>query len=119
MKWANTAMTITLKDNAGLLVPPSVQRRAGLKLGDRLKFQVSAGVITITAAPGKPAKRNTQKEPEYTPAQRRTIDARLDRAAKEVKAGLVSPAFDSIEDFAVALKSDAAKLKAKDKRSYR
>jgi hypothetical protein len=78
-------MTITLKDNAGSLVPPSVQRRVGLKLGHRLKFQVSAGVITITTASGKSANRTAEPEPEYTPAQRRTIDARLDRAAKEVR----------------------------------
>ena len=40
--------TITFKDKI-LVVPPSVQRRAGIKNGDRLKFQTSARSITITA----------------------------------------------------------------------
>lgn len=34
---------------AQLTIPPSVQRRAGIKAGDRLKFDTSPGTITITA----------------------------------------------------------------------
>jgi len=43
-------MTITVKNQDHLVVPPSVQRKAGIKAGDRLEFRVSAGVITISAA---------------------------------------------------------------------
>ncbi len=68
-------MTITVKNNADLIVPPSVRRRAGLKPGDRVEFRVSAGVIEIVPKP--PASDN-----EYTPAQRRIVDARLDEAEK-------------------------------------
>jgi bifunctional DNA-binding transcriptional regulator/antitoxin component of YhaV-PrlF toxin-antitoxin module len=42
-------MTITVKNQDHLVVPPSVQRKAGIKAGDRLEFKVSAGVITITS----------------------------------------------------------------------
>ena len=31
----------------GLVVPPSVRRRAGIKAGDRLEFKVSGGIINI------------------------------------------------------------------------
>jgi bifunctional DNA-binding transcriptional regulator/antitoxin component of YhaV-PrlF toxin-antitoxin module len=41
-------MTVTVKKNR-LVVPPSVQRKAGIKTGDRLQFEASAGVIKITA----------------------------------------------------------------------
>jgi len=40
-------MTVTVKNRTGLIVPPSVQRRAGIKSGDRLEFKASGGVITI------------------------------------------------------------------------
>ena len=40
------------------------------------------------------------------------IDARLDKAAAEIKKGHVSPAFATIEEFATAIKADARKLKA-------
>jgi len=53
-------MTITLKENAQLVVPPSVQRQAGIKTGDRLQFQVSPRTITITAA--EPAYKPTKAE---------------------------------------------------------
>ena len=46
-------MTVTVKSTTELVVPPSVQRRAGIKTGDRLKFRVSSGTITIE--PAKPA----------------------------------------------------------------
>ena len=69
-------MTVTVKNNAvGLVVPPSVRRRAGIKAGDRLEFKVSGGIINII--PKLPSADN-----EYTPAQRRVIDAQLKGAAK-------------------------------------
>jgi bifunctional DNA-binding transcriptional regulator/antitoxin component of YhaV-PrlF toxin-antitoxin module len=46
-------MTVTVKNKTDLVVPPSVQRRAGIQPGDRLEFKVSSGTITI--APARPA----------------------------------------------------------------
>lgn len=46
-------MTVTVKSKTSLGIPPSVQRLAGIKIGDRLEFRVSSGAITI--APAKPA----------------------------------------------------------------
>jgi bifunctional DNA-binding transcriptional regulator/antitoxin component of YhaV-PrlF toxin-antitoxin module len=42
------AMTVTVKNRADLVVPLSVQRRAGIKTGDRLTFKVTAHSILIT-----------------------------------------------------------------------
>jgi bifunctional DNA-binding transcriptional regulator/antitoxin component of YhaV-PrlF toxin-antitoxin module len=105
-------MTITVKDKTALRVPPMVQRKAGIKVGDRLEFRVSGGIINII--PKLPS-----AEDEYTPKQRRIIDARLDKAAEEVKKGHVSPAFETVAEFAAALQADAKKLKGKAKRSAR
>ncbi len=68
-------MTVVVKDKKQLVVPPSVSRRAGIKIGDRLEFKVSGGIINII--PKLPSAAD-----EYTPAQRRMIDARLKEAAK-------------------------------------
>ena len=46
-------MTITVKSEAELVVPSSVQRQAGIKQGDRLKFKASPRSITITAVPSR------------------------------------------------------------------
>ena len=44
-------MTVRLKDKKELVVPASVQKRAGIKAGDQLEFRASRRMITITAAP--------------------------------------------------------------------
>jgi len=66
-------MTVTLKSKTPLTVPDGVRRRAGLKSGDKVEFKVSGGVITIL--PKCP-----NADDEYTPEQRRIIDARLAEA---------------------------------------
>ena len=68
-------MTVVVKDKKKLVVPPSVSRRAGIKPGDRVEFKVSGGIINII--PILPS-----ADDEYTPAQRKVIDAQLSEAAK-------------------------------------
>ena len=52
-----------------------MRRRAGLKSRDRVQFKVSGGIINVI--PDLP-----MADDEYTPAQRRGIDARLAEARK-------------------------------------
>ena len=42
-------MTLVLKSNTELVVPPSVRRQAGIKPGDQLEFKASRAAITIKA----------------------------------------------------------------------
>ena len=83
-------MTITLKEKTQLVVPPSVQRQARLKAGTQLEFKATPGIITIISKP--PVAVN-----EYTPEQRRIIDARLALADKDVKKGRVYGPFTAKE----------------------
>ena len=68
-------MTVVVKAKDELVVPRSVRRLAGMKSGDRVEFKVSGGIINII--PELPT-----ADDEYTPAQRRAIDARLAEARK-------------------------------------
>ena len=83
-------MTATVKTRSGkpLVVPPSVRRQAGHKNGEDLEFRVSGGVITIL--PRLPI-----ADDEYTPEQRRVIDARLAEGLADIKAGRTFGPFDS------------------------
>jgi hypothetical protein len=47
---------------------------------------------------------------EYTPAQRRVVDARLKRAAEDVKKGRTAGPFDSAAEMVDSLKRDVKKL---------
>jgi hypothetical protein len=42
------SMTVTVRRNTPLVVPPSIQRQAGLTVGEQVEFRASGGVITIT-----------------------------------------------------------------------
>ena len=63
-------MTVTVKSNTAISIPPEVQRKAGIKAGDRVELKVSGGIINII--PKLPT-----ADDEYTPAERKLIDARL------------------------------------------
>jgi bifunctional DNA-binding transcriptional regulator/antitoxin component of YhaV-PrlF toxin-antitoxin module len=69
------SLTTIVKKKGPIVVPESLLRRAGIKAGDRLEFRLSGGIINII--PKLPS-----AEDEYTPAQRRVIDAQLREAAK-------------------------------------
>jgi len=82
-------MTVTVKNKRPLVVPPAVQRRAGLTASKELEFRASGGVVTITEKP-------PDAEDEYTPEQRRIIDAQLAEAEKGPFHGPFNTADDMI-----------------------
>ncbi len=73
-------MALTLKNKKPLVVPAAIQRKAGLARADQVEFRARGGVITITAKP-------PSADSEYTPAQRRLIDARLAAGKKSATYG--------------------------------
>jgi bifunctional DNA-binding transcriptional regulator/antitoxin component of YhaV-PrlF toxin-antitoxin module len=85
-------MGVVVSTKWELVVPRSVRRRAGLKSGQKVEFKVSGGVINII--PKLPA-----ADDEYTPAQRRVIDARLRKARK----GPYYGPFDSVDEILASL----------------
>ena len=68
-------MTVTVKNKTPLIVPPAIQRKAGLSVAEQVEFRAIGGVITIT--PKLPP-----ADDDYTPEQRRAIGARLSDARK-------------------------------------
>lgn len=66
---------MTLKDKGELVVPASIQRRAGIKSGDAVVFKVSGGIIQIIP-------KQAAVEDGYSPSKRKEIDARLAKAAR-------------------------------------
>ena len=96
-------MTITVKNKSSLVVPPTVQRKAGIKVGDELEFRVSGGIINII-----PKLPNADRE--YTPRQRAIIDAQLAEGLEDIRMGRVSPKFNTVDEMLTSMK---AGLKAK------
>jgi len=99
-------MTVTVKNKTPLVVPPAVRRQAGLKSGQEIEFKVSGGVISIS--PKLPTAAD-----EYTPEQRRLVDAQLTEGLADVKAGRVHGPFSTHKEFITSLHKEARKLSRK------
>jgi len=101
-------MIRTLEASGQLVVPVGVRRRAGVKAGDRLKFEASRGVITI--------RKSEDEDDEYTPQQRAVIMERLEESLEDVRQGRVYGPFTTIADLERSLrlgKVSAAKPKSR------
>ncbi len=83
-------MTVAVKNKSPVVVPRDALRRAGFKHGQDLEVKVSGGVITIL--PKLPT-----ADDEYSPAERRVINARLRPALEEVKRGHTTGPFAADE----------------------
>jgi bifunctional DNA-binding transcriptional regulator/antitoxin component of YhaV-PrlF toxin-antitoxin module len=100
-------MTITVKNKTPLVVPPAIRRRAGFKSGQEIEFKVSGRMINII--PKLPP-----ADDQYTPEQRRVIDAQLAQALDDIKHGRTFGPFQThreMIDFLHAQVKSAAKAK--------
>jgi bifunctional DNA-binding transcriptional regulator/antitoxin component of YhaV-PrlF toxin-antitoxin module len=104
-------MTTTLKAKAPLVVPPSVQRKARLKPGDRVEFQAAPGKITIISKP-----RPAAADDEYTPEQRRIIEAQLAEGLEDIKQGRTYGPFDTVDEMIASIEDNIRKSRPTRKR---
>ena len=91
--------TAKIQDKGQVTIPTAVRRQAGLSKGDLVDFAVKGSKIVITPKIVIDRSKFPTADDEYTPAQRRVIDANLAKAQADVKAGRVSRAFDTAEEF--------------------
>ena len=84
-------VTVPVKKNQPVIVPPAALRRAGFKNGQELEVKASGGVITIVP-------RLPSADDEYTPEQRRVVDARLAQGLADMKAGRTYGPFQSADE---------------------
>src|ERR1700694_5521551 len=88
-----------IQDKGQVTIPAAVRRRAGLSKGDLVDFAVKGSKIVVTPKVVIDRSRFPNADDEYTPSQRRVIDARLAKADADIKAGRVSRTFDTAEEF--------------------
>jgi AbrB family looped-hinge helix DNA binding protein len=98
-------MTTVVRKKRPIVVPDALRRKAGIKPGDRLQFKVSGGIIHII--PELPA-----ADDNYTPEQRRIIDAEIAEAQKGPYYGPFNTVGDIISHMKGELKKRAAAKKA-------
>lgn len=77
-----------------LIVPEDVQRKAGIRAGDKIEFKASRHKITIVATPS-----------EESPSTRRRIDARIAKAQQ----GPYHGPFETVDEALTYLKKEVRK----------
>jgi AbrB family looped-hinge helix DNA binding protein len=110
---------VKIQRKGQMTLPSRLRSAIGIAEGDLVEATVRRGKIVLTPKVVIDRSKFPNADHEYTPAQRRTIDAQLAESLEDVRKGRVSPAFETIADFAASLKADAKRLKAKTKRSAR
>jgi AbrB family looped-hinge helix DNA binding protein len=98
-----------IRNKGQVTIPTAVRRQAGLSKGDLVNFAFQRGKIVITPKLVIDRSRFPTADDEYTPAQRRIIDARLAKADADMRAGRVSKAFSDHGEFVTARRKEAAK----------
>lgn len=95
---------IKIQKKGQVTLPTALRERVGVADGDLLEVTVNRGSFILR--PKQITDRSTfpTADDEYTPAQRRIIDARLAKARTEIKKGKVSPAFATVEEMTEYLK---------------
>lgn len=108
-----------IQNKGQVTIPTAVRRQAGLTKGDLVNFVFQRGKIVITPKIVIDRATFPTADDEYTPAQRRVIDARLKRSFEEVKRGHTAGPFDTAEEFIADLHRESAKLDAKKRKPLR
>lgn len=90
--------TSRIQNKGQVTIPTRVREQAGLTKGDLVEFSFQRGKIVITPKMVIDRSGFPNADDEYTPEQRRIIDARLDKADADIKAGRVHGPFSSAKE---------------------
>jgi len=104
---------VRIQRKGQMTLPSGVRTAVGLADGDLVDVRVTGRKIVITPTLAIDRSQFPTADDEYTPEQRRIIDARLDRADADIKAGRVSKAFESHEACIADLHKGAGKYTAR------
>jgi AbrB family looped-hinge helix DNA binding protein len=102
---------VKVQHKGQVTIPSRLRKQAGIAEGDMVEATFQRGKIVIDRSAFPNA------DGEYTPAQRRVINARLAKADKEIKSGRTFGPFDNADDMIVSIERELKKRAAGKKTS--
>ena len=101
--------TAKIQNKGQVTIPTNLRNQAGLSKGDLVEFSYTRGKIVIT--PKIVIDRSTfpSADEEYTPEQRKIIDARLAESDEDIKHGRTFGPFDTAEEMIVHMQEKLKK----------
>lgn len=108
---------VKIEKNGQLTLPPALLSRLGLATGAMVDARVRAASIVLTPKAAIDPSAFPTADDEYTPRQRRIVDARLAESAADVKEKRTFGPFDTAQEAIASMKAQlrhaAATKKAK------
>lgn len=103
----NTIVIVKNKHQA--VIPPNMLKHLGVDVGDTLEAKAEGRKIVFTPKQKVDYSKFPNADSEYTPVQRRYIDARLAKSLAQTRAGLTYGPFETADDMIAHMKSELKK----------
>ena len=100
-----------------MTLPSRLRAALGVVEGDLIEASVQRGKIVLTPKLVIDRSKFPTADDEYTPAQRRIIDARLAKADDDIKRGRVYGPFNTVEEMAASVEANIKKLRGNKRRT--
>ena len=97
--------TTRIQHKGQVTIPTRVREKAGLSKGDLVEFSYRRGKIVITPKVVVDRSKFPNATDEYTPAQRRLIDARLAESEEDFKQGRTYGPFKTADEMIAHMKA--------------
>ena len=110
--------TARIQHKGQVTIPTRLREQAGLNKGDVVEFTFQGGKIVITPMVVIDRRSFPNADHEYTPEQRRVVDAQLAEGLADIKAGRVY-SFSSAKDASAFIEASVAKKKSNSKTTNR
>ena len=98
-----------------MTLPSRLRSAIGIADGDLVEATVNRGRIVLTPKLVVDRSKFPNTDDEYTPAQRRVIDARLDKSEEDLKKGRTAGPFKSPSEMIAHMKGELKKRARKTK----
>jgi AbrB family looped-hinge helix DNA binding protein len=100
---------VKIQRKGQMTLPTGVRSAVGLVDGDLVDVKVSRGRIIVTPTLVIDRSKFPSADEDYTPAQRRVIDAQLADALADIKAGRTAGPFNTAHEMIVHMKAEMKK----------
>jgi AbrB family looped-hinge helix DNA binding protein len=90
-------------------IPTRIRSRLGIADGDVLDMKVRSNCVVLTPKPA------IDDDPEYTPEQRKIVEAELAKGLEDIKMGRVYGPFKTIAELERSMRQVGKKLRSKSK----
>jgi AbrB family looped-hinge helix DNA binding protein len=118
LRGATMSTTLVKVQHKGqVTIPSRLRRQAGIAEGDIVEASFQRGQIVLTPKAVIDRAAFPNADGEYTPAQRREINARLAKADREIKSGRTFGPFDHADDMIASIERELKKRAAARKKA--